>query len=237
MTETMLPAGVVEAAHKALMSELFLVCQPNHGDVFSFMDDHPEVLGPALKAINRWIASPPPVEPQGVTEAPFVTRWNLTPKHDTGGETWIDREVHPDGQWVTYEDHALAQPEDPASLAKEGLRLEFQRIRDALANGLTDEAFETADRAMNALAPGSASLAEDTMQGEKPPHKFATNGPGIVGSDLCTICGKEREGHLGISEEEGRPGIGRPVPRTFWDFTDEELRAAQTTMQNDGAKG
>jgi hypothetical protein len=41
---------MVERAHKALMSELFLICQPDRGDVFSFMDDHPEVLRAALSA-------------------------------------------------------------------------------------------------------------------------------------------------------------------------------------------
>lgn len=40
--------------------------------------------------------------------------------------------------------------------------LEFQRIRDALANGLTDEAFETADRALHS-ALDAASLAPATQ--------------------------------------------------------------------------
>lgn len=31
------------------------------------------------------------------------------------------------------------------------------------------------------------------------PHEFQQNGPGIVGSDICTICGKERDGHDEIS--------------------------------------
>jgi hypothetical protein len=42
---------MVERAHKALMSELFLICQPDRGDVFSFMDDHPEVLRAALSTL------------------------------------------------------------------------------------------------------------------------------------------------------------------------------------------
>ena len=46
------------AAHKALMSELFLACQPDHGDVFGFMDDHPEVLSAAIRAYLS--ASPQP---------------------------------------------------------------------------------------------------------------------------------------------------------------------------------
>lgn len=45
---TDIPADVLEAAHKALMSELFFLCQPNRGDVFSWMDDHPEALKPAI---------------------------------------------------------------------------------------------------------------------------------------------------------------------------------------------
>lgn len=33
---TDIPADVLEAAHKALMSDLFFLCQPNRGDVFSW---------------------------------------------------------------------------------------------------------------------------------------------------------------------------------------------------------
>jgi hypothetical protein len=41
---------MVGAAHKALMSQLFVLCQPKWGDVFAFMDDHPELLRIALEA-------------------------------------------------------------------------------------------------------------------------------------------------------------------------------------------
>ena len=40
----------VEKAHKTLMSELFMLCQPNLGDVFSFMDDQKEAVRAALTA-------------------------------------------------------------------------------------------------------------------------------------------------------------------------------------------
>jgi hypothetical protein len=43
----------IKDAHKALMAELFLICQPGNGEVFSFMDDHPEALRPALAAALR----------------------------------------------------------------------------------------------------------------------------------------------------------------------------------------
>lgn len=42
--------AMVEAAHTQMMSELFLVCQPDRGDVFSFMDDRKDVLRAALEA-------------------------------------------------------------------------------------------------------------------------------------------------------------------------------------------
>ena len=43
----------VERAHKAVMSELFLKCQPDLGDVFDFMDDHPEIIRAALIASRQ----------------------------------------------------------------------------------------------------------------------------------------------------------------------------------------
>lgn len=50
---------MVERAHKALMSELSLICQPDRGDVFGFMDDHPEVLRAALSAALPQPTFPP----------------------------------------------------------------------------------------------------------------------------------------------------------------------------------
>lgn len=44
---------MVEAGHTAMMSELFLVCQPDRGDVFSFMDDRPELIQIALTAAQE----------------------------------------------------------------------------------------------------------------------------------------------------------------------------------------
>lgn len=41
---------MVTAAHNKMMSELFLLCQPNRGDVFSFMDDRRDVVRAVLSA-------------------------------------------------------------------------------------------------------------------------------------------------------------------------------------------
>jgi hypothetical protein len=53
-TRPMAPSEVtdemVDRAHKAQMSELFLRCQPDRGDVFSFMDDRKDVMRAALTA-------------------------------------------------------------------------------------------------------------------------------------------------------------------------------------------
>jgi len=49
---------MVSTAHAHLMSLLFTACQPNRGDVFSFMDDQREmmtsVITAALKVAPRW---------------------------------------------------------------------------------------------------------------------------------------------------------------------------------------
>ena len=60
----------IERAHKALMSELFLYCQPDRGDVFAFMDDHPELLRAALAAAA--IPAEPPPKP--------MADWSNLPK-------------------------------------------------------------------------------------------------------------------------------------------------------------
>ena len=44
---------MVQTAHDVLMAELFLVCQPDRGDVFSFMDDRKELLRAVLMAAIR----------------------------------------------------------------------------------------------------------------------------------------------------------------------------------------
>lgn len=44
---------MVEDAHKAQMSELFLRCQPDNGDVFGFMDDRKDVMRIAIEAALR----------------------------------------------------------------------------------------------------------------------------------------------------------------------------------------
>lgn len=41
---------MVERGHRAQMSELFLRCQPDRGDVFGFMDDRKDVMRIALVA-------------------------------------------------------------------------------------------------------------------------------------------------------------------------------------------
>jgi hypothetical protein len=45
--------AMVKAGHAAMMSELFLVCQPDRGDVFSFMDDRPEIIQIAITAAQE----------------------------------------------------------------------------------------------------------------------------------------------------------------------------------------
>jgi len=48
--KAMVTDAMVTAAHNKMMSELFLHCQPNRGDVFSFMDDRKDVVRAALSA-------------------------------------------------------------------------------------------------------------------------------------------------------------------------------------------
>lgn len=55
--DTVITEAMVERAHERMMSELFLLCQPNRGDVFSFMDDRKDVMRGALKEADVGINS------------------------------------------------------------------------------------------------------------------------------------------------------------------------------------
>lgn len=45
--------AMVERAHRAQMRELSHLCQPNHGNVFAFMDDRKDVMRAALQAAKE----------------------------------------------------------------------------------------------------------------------------------------------------------------------------------------
>jgi hypothetical protein len=48
--------AVVEAMHKAMMSRLFCICQPDRGEVFSFMDDQKALVAEMASAALAQIA-------------------------------------------------------------------------------------------------------------------------------------------------------------------------------------
>jgi hypothetical protein len=49
-------SDLVEKAQAAVMSEVFLLSQPDRGDVFSWLDDHSEVVArAAIKAVAEWL--------------------------------------------------------------------------------------------------------------------------------------------------------------------------------------
>lgn len=173
------PDGLLEI-QKLANGKFSVIVHSRYGETDRFEDLSIEVEAKHLAAIGA-LASPPPGEPVHISELVerlrgpvFGTQTALDAaaalvKLHADVETWKTRaermaDMHRDmcvtaGEAIARAERAeaaLAQPEAPASLAKEGLRLEFQRIRDALANGLADEAFETADRAMHALAAGLA---------------------------------------------------------------------------------
>lgn len=79
-------------AHKALMSELFLICQPKFGEVFGFMDDHPEVIHTIVRA---YLAATP-TEWQDIESAPTLDRVFVA--------GWQPRHGNTEGYWWLYED-------------------------------------------------------------------------------------------------------------------------------------
>ena len=55
----------IEAMHKAVMAYVFFRAQPDRGDVFSWLDDHPELMAVAYAALREtlvpvgWVHSHP----------------------------------------------------------------------------------------------------------------------------------------------------------------------------------
>jgi hypothetical protein len=46
-------SDLIEAMHKAVMAEVFFIAQPDRGDVFSWLDDRPELMAAALAALRE----------------------------------------------------------------------------------------------------------------------------------------------------------------------------------------
>jgi hypothetical protein len=82
--------ALAKAIGSAIMSELFMRCQPNRGDVFSWMDDHmPEISGAAAHAAFDAIKAAGYVKVVKREREPFLVEYEGGLEQSPNGWSWM----------------------------------------------------------------------------------------------------------------------------------------------------